>query len=138
MKDKDKIESLLEAWRFIINDEKISWVVFEQGTCVIIKDNEEELDVVAKKLLKDWGPVVPGTSAGDFNVQNLEGYPGWVVECHHPDIVSYVSPEEIIEAFSKNYFGNHMAIGLFGRKKRDDDAKALKILHIEDNRNNPD
>ncbi|MGC9781534.1 MAG: hypothetical protein HZR80_20010 [Candidatus Heimdallarchaeota archaeon] len=78
MNKQNKLNSLVDTWRFIVDDERKSWVVFELGTCVIVKDLEEDLDIKAKELLKAWGPVVPGTSAGDFNVLELEGHPGWV------------------------------------------------------------
>ncbi|NHK29799.1 MAG: hypothetical protein FK730_00510 [Asgard group archaeon] len=127
----ENMESLIDILRDIIKGEKKIWVMFEHGTCIIIKKPEDNIQSQAIELLKKWGPVVPGTSAGDFNVIDLDNNPGWVVLYHHPDILNYVSPEEIKKEFSEDLIGDQMTIGLFGRKKRHDDAISLKIIHIE-------
>ena len=52
MNKQNKLISLADTWRFIVDDERKSWVVFELGTCVIVKDLEEALEIKAKELLK--------------------------------------------------------------------------------------
>ncbi|NHJ38414.1 MAG: hypothetical protein FK731_00170 [Asgard group archaeon] len=130
----ENFDDQVVIWRNIIKDKLKIWVLFEYGTCVIIKQPENDIQSQAKELLKKWGPVVPGTSAGDFNVIDLDNNPGWVVLYHQPDIMNYVSPEEIIKEFSEELLGDQLTIGLYGRKKRHEDAMKLNILHVEDKR----
>lgn len=118
--------SLADAWRRIIVGEGKSWVAFEHGTCVILIEPEHDLTAHATRLLAEWGPVQAGTPSGDFSVIPLANDPGFVVTCHHPDILAYVSPEEVGDEPSE------VAVGLLGREKRDRDAHELRVIHVED------
>ena len=89
------MNSLVETWRSIILGGEKSWVLFRNGTCVILTKPEADLAAQAIALMKQWGPVYPGSPAGDFSVINLSNDPGSVVTCHHDDILTYVSPEEV-------------------------------------------
>jgi hypothetical protein len=122
-------ESLIETWRQIIIGEHKSWALFSNGTCVILMQPEADLKRQALELMKTYGPVHSGTPAGDFSVITLEDDPGWVVTSHHPDILTYVSPDEVADQSSD------LVIGLLGRSKRDQDAAELTVIHVEDNRN---
>lgn len=84
---------LVEAWRSFIGDKK-SWVLFSHGTCVILRQPSRDLHGQAIELLQEWGPVYPGSPYGDFTVLTHRGKSGWVVKCHHPDIMTYVMPDE--------------------------------------------
>jgi hypothetical protein len=55
--------------------------------------------------------------------------PGWIVTSHHPEIMTYVGPNDV----DRNK-RSEVAIGLLGRSKRDQDAHELEIVHIEDRR----
>jgi hypothetical protein len=127
----DEMESVLvEAWKWIIVGEGKSWVLFANGTCVILMEPAADLGQQATALLKEWGPVHPGSPAADFSVIELANYPGWVVMGHHRDILTYVAPDEFNEPEPAE-----VMVGLIGRSKRDQDAAELKILYIEDKRN---
>jgi hypothetical protein len=117
---------LIDTWRSIIVGEGKSWVLFEHGTCVILTSPVADLAGAAMALLKEWGPVVPGTSAGDFNVVALQEDPGWVVTCHHPDILTYVGADEF-----QGETPEDMLIGLLGRSKRHQDAEELQVIHTK-------
>ena len=119
--------SLIDTWRRIIVGEGKSWVLFEHGTCVILTSPVEDPAGAATALLKEWGPVVVGTPAGDFNVIALQEDPGWVVTSHHRDILTYVGTDE----FEEGATPDHMIIGLIGRAKRGQDAEELQIIHTE-------
>ena len=69
-----------------------------------------------------------GSPAGDFNVISLPDGLGWVVTCHHNDILTYVSPDEM-----EGEPGD-LLVGLYGRSKRHQDSQDLQVIHIEDNR----
>jgi hypothetical protein len=120
-----------EIWRKIIIGPEKSWVVFEQGTCVILMKSEADLSKQAREILAQWGLVHPGSSAGDFGITTLTVAPGWVVSGEHPDVLNYVSPEDFTEQTP-----NLVQIGVLGRSRRDQDAKGLKIIHVEDRRPN--
>lgn len=127
------MKSLVDRWRDIIQDTEKSWVLFRNGTCVILIQPEGDLAAQATELMKEWGPVYVGTPAADFNVINLAPAPGWIVTCHHQDILTYVSPDEMMGAEP-----NDLMVGLLGRSKRDRDAQELKIIHIDDRRADTD
>ncbi len=55
---------------------------------------ENDLEAQAKAMLAAYGPVYPGTPHSDFSVIHLDNYPGWVVTCHHNDILTYVGPDK--------------------------------------------
>jgi hypothetical protein len=121
-------DSLIETWRRIIVGEYKSWALFSNGTCVILMQPEPDLRRQAVEMMKTYGPVHAGGPAGDFSVITLDDDPGWVVTSHHPDILTYVSPDEVAEQ------SNDLVIGLLGRSKRDLDASELMVIHVEDNR----
>jgi hypothetical protein len=75
--------------------------------------------------MREWGPVHAGSPAGDFSVIKLEGHPGWVVTCHHPEVLTYVAPDEL------NADPSEVEVGLFGRGKREADATDLIVVHVE-------
>ncbi len=125
---------LVETWRRIIVGEGSkgkSWVLFKHGTCVTlaspVRGSAQELAVQATALMKEWGPVVPGTPAGDFDVIKLQDDPGWVVTSHHPDVRTYVGPDELGEG----RVPSEVIIGLIGRAKRHQDAEELEVVHTE-------
>ena len=122
-------DKLVNAWREIIVGNEKSWVLFENGTCVILLEPEDDLSAQAIGLMKEWGPVHAGSSAGDFSTIALENDAGWVVTCHHNDILTYVLPEELDDS------PEDLLVGLHGRSKRDRDAESLTVIHIEDKRN---
>lgn len=89
---------------------------------------EADLQSQAVELLREYGPVHAGSPAGDFSAINLDNDPGWVVTCHHPDILTYVSVEDAGDD------PNDLTVGLLGRSCRDTDGAALEVIHVEDNR----
>ncbi len=122
-------DNLVEKWRSIIVGDDKSWVLFEHGTCVILVKPEGDPAEQAKKLLSEWGPVHAGSSYGDFDVVHLDSLSGWVVTCHHPDILNYVPPEEFDEEEPPE-----VMIGMIGKSARGQDAEELNVLYVEDKR----
>ena len=120
------LEKLNRIWREILLDEVKTWVIFKHGTCVVCRDPLQEPREYATNLMKKMGIVVTATSHGDFTVHNLGNVPGWVVEYHHNDILSYVSPTDM-----EGDDTGDMMVGLFGRHKRGEDATELQIIHVE-------
>ncbi len=120
----------VEIWRKIILGEEKSWVLFENNTVAILMQPETDLSAQAIKLMQSYGKVFVGSPAGDFTVIKLSEHEGWIVTCHHPDILTYVSVEEV------GADANDLLIGITGRSKRDNDADQLKIIHVEDKRSN--
>ncbi|KAI9375030.1 hypothetical protein BJX61DRAFT_540179 [Aspergillus egyptiacus] len=119
------------TWRSILNNASVkSWVLFENGTCVILMDpTAGDLAEQATEILKEWGPVHAGTPSGDFNVIDLDDESGgYVVTGHHKDILNYVAADEVGEGAPS------MLAGLTGRGNRDLDARDLKVIHVEDHR----
>lgn len=121
-------QQLIEAWKETINGPEKSWVLFENGTCVILMNPEKDLAAQATALLKESGPVWPATPHGDFGTITLENGRGWVVYCHHNDILTFVGPDEV------GPDSEDVVIGLYGRSKRGQDADELQVIHVEDRR----
>ena len=122
------LESLIAAWRAIIVGEGKSWVLFEHGTGVILPEPEGDLAAQAVALMREFGPVRVATPSADFSVVVLADHPGYVVTCHHPDILTYVGPDEV------DAEPEEVAVGLLGRSKRNWDAEELRVVHVEDRR----
>lgn len=127
MADKDP---LIETWRQIIEGDEKSWVLFENGTCVILVDPADDLAAQAVAILREFGPVQPGSPSADFGTVPLDKAPGWVVTGHHPDVLTYVDPGEVPEKDENTT----LAVGLIGRAQRDQDAQDLTVIHVEDKR----
>lgn len=119
---------LVQIYKKIIVDSSTSWVLFKNGTCVMLLNPEEDVHTQAIKILKEHGSVVAGTPSGDFEVTKIPVIDGWVITGDYPGIMIYVSSQE---ADKKN---SDFEIGMTGRTKRENDAKALEVVHIEDKR----
>ena len=116
-------------WRQVIEGEHKSWVLFAHHTCVVLAEpGDGDLAAAATAVLSEFGPVHAGSASGDFGTIELDKAPGWVVWCHHPDILTYVGPDEI-EAPASD-----LVVGLTGRAKRDRDGQELTVVHVEDRR----
>jgi len=125
------VELLIAAWKQILKDGEIPWVLFQLGTCVLLPDSQDNLEEQARDLLKQWGPAKAGTPANNFGLSLLDKSPkGFLVSCHHPDILTYVSQEESCNLGLID--GLRLHIGTLGRQKRAQDAQLLKVIHVED------
>jgi hypothetical protein len=116
----------VDMWRLLLAGAGKPWVLFAHGTCVLIREPTQDVRRTAIDLLKQWGPVMVGSPAGDFNVLPLKDGTGWVVTSHHPDIATGVDSAEL-----PSHDHDPLAVGVFGRTKRDRDATELAIVHIE-------
>jgi hypothetical protein len=121
MSDSDH---LVDTWRRIIVGDGKSWVAFEHGTCVVLAEPGDDLEARAVEILREYGPVHAGTPGADFGTIHLEDAPGWVVTGHHPDVLTYVAPDEVAQP-------DNLVVGLAGRAKRDQDGHELKVVHVE-------
>ncbi len=117
---------LVSTYKKIVTDQSISWVLFKNGTCVMLLEPEENIKAQAIEILRVNGKVMPGSSSADFEVTKIPEIKGWVVTGDYPGIMMYVSIEE---AGQKN---KDFEIGLIGRNKRELDTKELEIVHVED------
>ena len=114
----------IERWNSVLAHEDKPWVVFAHGTCVVLMEPEPDVAQQARTLIARW-PVAAGSELGDFSVVTLTDVPGWVITCAHPDILTYLAPEEVV-----NEAASELAIGLQGRAKRDQDAREQQIILI--------
>jgi hypothetical protein len=119
----------VDALRRTIQGEHKSWVVFRHGTCVVLADPDPSSDLAAEAIgiLREYGPVHAGSSAGDFGIITLDPGPGFVVYGHHNDVLTFVGADEVTDA-------NDLSVGLYGRTKRDQDGRELDVIHVEDKR----
>ncbi|WP_432043953.1 hypothetical protein [Streptomyces cadmiisoli] len=118
-------EILVDIWQRLLADPRKSWVLFEHGTCVVLSTPEGDLAEQATHILREFGPVHAGSSAGDFGVIDVQGADGWVVTGHHPDVLTYVALDE--PSGQEDF-----AVGLCGRSKRHQDGTDLHVVHVED------
>jgi hypothetical protein len=104
-----------------------SWVLFAHGTVVGVRAPGGDPAGQGREFLAQHGPVIPGTPAGDFGVHRARQQPGWLVSGHRTEMITYVSPEEVDDPAAAD-----LQIGMLGRAKRGEDARELKILHVND------
>ena len=110
----------------IITGEKESWVLFENGTCVIFTEPQANYKLAATAKLRAAGKAYGGGESGDFSVMKLKDFPGWIVSYSAPGILNYVSPDEF-----ENKNPSDIAIGMAARKKRNDDTMSGAVIHTE-------
>lgn len=119
-------DRFVEMWRLLVAGSNKPWVLFAHGTCVLIREPTQDVRRAAIDLLRQWGPVVVGSPAGDFNVFPLKDGTGWVVTSHHPNIATCVDSAEVPVPDP-----DPLTVGVIGRTKRDRDASELAIAHVE-------
>ena len=120
---------LVEAWRAILSGLDKSWVLFENGTCVVFTEPGPDLTAQATAILREFGPVDDGSPIGAFAATiPLPDGRGWLVAGHHSDIVTFVGRDEVAPD------APGAAIGQLGRSRRQRDVAHLRVLHVEDNR----
>lgn len=57
-------QTLVDIWREIIVGDEKSWVLFENGTCVILMEPGADLAAQATQIIREWGPVHAGSPSG--------------------------------------------------------------------------
>jgi hypothetical protein len=109
--------------------EHMAWVVFANGTVFFSAPNDmltldasaEAVAAAAREALRELGPVIPGTPAGDFNAAHLGGwFPGehvYFVTYDHPAVATVVLADA----------QNDLAAGLEGRARRAADSEAMEV-----------
>ncbi|MBP2615355.1 hypothetical protein [Chryseobacterium jejuense] len=124
--------SILEHIKLTINPKFQDWILFKNDTYIIFDDITIVANVQdeAIKLMKEFGPVFAGGSAGDFNVIHLNSTEGWLVSGHGYGMYTYVHPSEL-----DNETPNDLEIGLYGRSKRNLDGENPEIVHINTSNN---
>ena len=129
--DGDRMESAhmerlyIERWKLLLANHERPWVLFTHGTCVILMEPESDVSKQATEIIAQW-PVQAGTDRGDFDVIYPDDAPGWVITCGHPDILTYLAPEEVQDEGVPD-----VALGLQGRAKRDQDAHERHIIFVK-------
>lgn len=114
-------EGLALVYKKIIEPKLKDWVIFSNGTCVIIYKSQGDLKNEATETLKKYGFIAPGSSSADFQVLKIDS--GWIVYGDQPGILNYVTEEE--GKGKEDY-----EIGLIGRNKKEQDSKKLDIIYI--------
>ena len=121
------VNELLERVKLAINPAFSDWVLFKNGTYIIVDDADSNFDVPANavRAMREYGPVSVGGPAGDFEVFHLDETEGWVVGGHGYGMYTYVHPSELTATSPSD-----VEIGLLGRSKRDLDGADPTILHV--------
>jgi hypothetical protein len=123
------LTKLIEHVRLAINPKFHQWVLFSNGTYIIIEDATiQDQAAFAKKIMREYGPVHVGSPAADFAVTHLNKTEGWVVGGHYHGMYTYVNPDELKKAGLEN--PTDVDIGLFGRGKRNKDGKECYVVFI--------
>ena len=120
----------IQAYRRIIPPNLNRWVVFRHGTVFVAPESTPaatpaDPSAMAIECLRAFGPVVPGSSSGDFNVMRLKDGLGWLVLYAEDGIFNYVAPAEPPAPVQE------VVIGLLGRDRRRKDAAELHVVHVE-------
>ncbi len=123
-------KELIRHVKLAINPEFKDWILFQNGTHIIIEDtsNPKEIEEQGFQKMQKFGPVHAGGPAGDFGTTDLNKTDGWVVSGNGYGMYTYVHPSELDIEQPKDY-----EIGLFGRNKRDKDGLNPEIICISSN-----
>lgn len=120
-------EELIKHVKLAINPKFENWILFKNGTYIIIEgtSNEKIIEEQGLKMMKEFGPVHAGCPAGDFGTITLDKTEGWVVSGHGYGMYTYVHPIELDKKIPEDY-----EIGLLGRSKRDEDGLSPEMICI--------
>lgn len=134
-----RIPELVARWREILKQSpRDPWVLFACGTCVVVRartgnhsatGGSSTSEARALALLKEFGPVEPGSKSADMEVIALPDGSGFVIGCHHPEIGNFVPAAD-----SSGTLLSSAAAGMLGRAQRDQDARLLELVHVEASR----
>ncbi|HZI53126.1 MAG TPA: hypothetical protein VFD56_05475 [Chitinophagaceae bacterium] len=125
MSEKELINHITLA----INANLKDWVVFANGTYIILDDSlKEDPSNNALKIIKEFGPVYRGSPAGDLSITKLDKTDGWSVGGHYNGLYTYVHPDELVRAGMVEC--SDLDVGLYARAKRDKDSRDLKIIYV--------
>ncbi len=122
-------KTLIKHVKLAINPRYTRWVLFSNGTYIIIEnDTIADEGAFAKKIMSEYGLVHAGSPAGDFSVTHLSKTEGWVVSGNYYGMYTYVGPSELKKAGVQN--PSDVDVGLFGRRKRENDGKECRIIFV--------
>ncbi len=118
-------EELIKHVKLAINPKFENWILFKNGTYIIIEGTSDEKEIKEQGLekMKKFGPVHPGGPSGDFGIITLNQTEGWVVSGHGYGMYTYVHPSEFERENPEDD-----EIGLYGRSKRDMDGLNPEIF----------
>jgi hypothetical protein len=122
------MENLLDVYKSLVYKTS-SWVLFENGTCVVPKEPAADLKKQAVNIMHAWEGMRTG-EIGDFKVYHPRDLPGWVVGCEHPEVFAFVPKDEFTDPKSPT----DSMRGIAGMKRIIADAESLHIVHVEDKR----
>lgn len=123
------VSELVGHVKLAINPAYTDWVLFSNGTYIILPDSlKSDTEKNALKILKEFGPVHAGGSAGDMTVTELNSTEGWSVGGHYNGMYTYVHPSELTRKGISN--PSDLDVGLYGRDKRNSDSRELKVVHV--------
>ena len=121
--------TLVQTWQRLLQFDPRPWVVFENGTCVVLADPEDNIEVQAQRILAASGPDGAHPAPSEMNVVTPYEMPGWVVSGHDPNVLVYVGFGEAGSPDTKKE-----DVALAGRAKLAKDAETLAIIHVEERR----
>ena len=134
---KEIQQMYINAYKLIFEDyhPAKAYAVFSHGTIVLFEEvisTNEGVEQKALDEMKHYGPVMPGSSAGDFNVVKVQAKfgGGWMVTSWNKNIYTLVLPNSKDELEVEDN-ANDLMVGLQGRGKRHLDSEELKIIHVE-------
>ena len=131
------VPAAVRFWRRLFQKAPNGWVLFRHGTLIAAEGGEADADA-ALDIIRQYGPVRPGSPNGDFSVYVMKGRRGWLVTCNHPRLLKHVGREVLDQT---NWQGVRIGtfrgeqrrwqVGLVGRDIRHRDSLAPEIVHVE-------
>lgn len=117
----------VQTWQRLLLFDPQPWVVFENGTCVLLANPEANLEVQARAVLAADREARRGQASCPMQVKNLNDLPGWVVWGPDPSIWAYVGYAE-----AGGPDANHEDVCRIARARIEKDEEAPKIIHVEE------
>lgn len=121
-------EKLIDNVKKAINPKFKDWVLFSNGTYLIIEDSTiSDKKKFALDQITEFGPVSSGNPAGDISISKLNLVRGWSVGGHGYGMYTYVDASEMLDENPSD-----IDVGLYGRSKRDKDSKEMTIIFVHE------
>lgn len=121
---------LIKNWKLLLaSEESSSWVLFNNGTCIILRNFSGALEVEAKRLLESADKNIGHGGFRDLNVSPIPEPSGWIVTGEQPNVRVFVDPSDFNEPLDSD-----LQVGLVGRINATFDAKELLAIFIHESR----
>lgn len=104
-----------------------AWVMFANGTSVVIVEPSNAIEEQARKILADTYPSNAHLDYEDVGIRNLANNTGWLITSKNPDICNLI----LIEDIEVDSSTDTLSIAVYAKRLRRQDWLDRRVIHVE-------